>query len=423
MNDIYDVVIIGGGTAGTAAAYIAALSGLKTALVEKNIHLGGTITSGLVVPAMKTNDGDINNAFFKDLVQYASSYNAQFTYIDGNKGWFNTELLKIVLDEMLTLAGVDILFSTDFDSAQKLDNSNFNINIKHKTLSLYIESKYIIDATGDGIVSQSLGCEFLNSEDSAQALTLRFVMSNVDVKKFAKWITNIDSNRNTTTCAITDAQVHLSTACTWDNNINWALKPLFAMAVQNGDLLDIDAAYFQVFTMPDMTDSIAFNCPRIVLSSSEDIRNPIVYTKALIQGRQQILRIAAFCKKYLKGFSKAYISNIADMLGIRESNRVEGQYIYTEEDIINKKEFDNIALSTDYPIDIHSNKKDSDKLEFIQGNYFLPVEALISKKYDNLLVIGRCLSASFKAQAALRTQTSCFSMGEAAAKYIKSKLL
>ena len=69
MKNIYDLVVIGGGTAGCAAAYIAGKLGLKTLLIEKNIHLGGTITSGLVVPVMKSGKHQINTKFRTDLIE------------------------------------------------------------------------------------------------------------------------------------------------------------------------------------------------------------------------------------------------------------------------------------------------------------------------------------------------------------------
>lgn len=415
----YDVVIVGGGTSGSAAAYMCGKLGLKTLVVEKAIHLGGTITSAFVTPAMKTNDLNINNEFFNDLISYAQKYNAQHAYSDGNKGWFNPELLKIVLDEMLTSVNCDILYNTEFISAKRASDSKFLIELKHIMLSIHIEANYIVDATGDCFVAKNLGCNFLDSELLSQTTSLRFIMSNVDLLKFEKWITDIDTNRNITTSDKSNGEIHLSTAYTWDTNQNWALRPVFSKAIANGDLTEEDSSYFQIFTIPNMPTAITFNCPRIILDNNESINNPEVYSKALIKGRQQIYRLSEFCKKYLPGFENAYISNIADMLGVRESNRVEGKYVYTEKDIQNKTQFDNVALSTDYPIDIHSQDKNQSKLAFTKGNYFLPIESLMTKEYDNLFVIGRCLSATFKAQAALRTQTSCFSMGEAIARHIR----
>lgn len=421
MNKTYDVIVVGGGTSGVSAAYTAAKMGLSVLVVEKNVHLGGTITSGLVIPAMKTNDEDINTEFYNDLVKYSARFGAQNTYSDGNPGWFNPELLKIVLDSMLTDVGVDILYSTCFDSISVLDNGYFKLLCTSEMLSICFVLKYVVDSSGNGKLFQSLGAKFLNCEKKSQAVTLRFTMANVDLKTFSDWILEVDSNRLVTSAQFTDSQIHLSTACTWDSSGNWALRPIFDKAVSNGDLKLEDTAYFQVFTIPGMPTSIAFNCPRIPVEDSCDVSDPYIRSKALIKGREQIFRLSKFCNKYFPGFENAYISNIADMLGIRESGRFEGKYVYTEKDIINKTKFDEPVLSSDYPIDIHSNQKDMSRLEYVKGNYYLPIEALMSKDYDNLFGIGRCVSASFAAQAALRIQPSCFSMGEAVAKYIKKK--
>ena len=106
----YDVVIIGGGTAGISCAWNCGKLGLKTLLIEQKSFLGGSMTSSLVVPAMKTSDNAINNTFFDEFYKNLKELNGAITYIDGNKGWFNPELAKICLDTMLLDAKVDILF-------------------------------------------------------------------------------------------------------------------------------------------------------------------------------------------------------------------------------------------------------------------------------------------------------------------------
>lgn len=415
----FDLVIFGGGTSGVAAAYISAKKGLNTLLVEQSDVLGGSITQGLVIPVMKLNSENINTEFYNDLLSFTKRYNASITYCDGNTGWFNPELLKIVLDDMLSTVNCTVLFSS---IPVKIDyNDNFNISIKHKLLSLYIESDYIVDATANGEIFKILNYKFQEKNKFQQATTLRFILSNVDLKCFSDWILSLDDDRNVTTVTKIGDDIHLSTACTWDNK-DWALKPLFNAAIENGDLEYEDSAYFQVFTVAGMPNFIAFNCPRIILNDGEDIIDPFVYSKALKQGRERIFRIYKFVKKYFKGFENACISHISDTLGVRESYRVKGKYTYTKEDIISAKKFENIAFACNYPIDIHSNKKDNDKLQHTNHTYYVPIEALISENNDHLYGVGRIVSADFEAQAAIRTQMSCFSMGEAAAKDIYSKL-
>ena len=167
----------------------------------------------------------------------------------------------------------------------------------------------------------------------------------------------------------------------------------------------------------------SLNCPRIIADRELDPIDPVDTSKALILGRKQVWRLYNFMKKYFPGFEKSYISNIADMLGIRESRRVQGNVIYTKEDILSGKTYENPVLSADYPIDIHSYKKETSVLDKVKQPYQLPIGALCASDYKNLFIAGRNLSADFEAQAALRIQTSCFSMGEAVAKHVASLFL
>ncbi|MCD7780196.1 MAG: FAD-dependent oxidoreductase [Candidatus Gastranaerophilales bacterium] len=416
----YDLVVFGGGTSGISAAYISAKHGLKTLLVERTDVLGGSITQGLVVPSMKVNAEGINTDFFNDLKLFADKYKARHTYTDGNEGWFNPELLKIVFDEMINSVKCQVILNSQPNKINY--KSHFECYLLHKLLSIYIETKYIIDATSEGEIFKLLNCNFQKKSDNRQAPSLRFMLSGIDINCFADWIEKIDTNRDVTTVERTKEQIYLSTACTWDRDKNWALTPIMDKAVRSGILEYEDTAYFQVFSVPSMPDSLNFNAPRIILKEDEDIQDPFVYSRAVMQGRQRVYRLYNFCKNYLPGFENSYISHISDVLGIRESNRVKCKYTVTKEDIINPKEFDNIALACDYPIDIHSNNKNEDVLNFTKKTYYVPIEALISEKYDNLYAAGRIISSDFEAQAALRTQLTCFSMGEAASKDIIKKL-
>ena len=411
--DKFDIVIAGGGTAGCACAYIAAKLGLKVLLVEKNSFLGGTITSSLVIPAMKTSNNAINTVFYNTLYNELFKIGGAITYQDGNIGWFNPELTKIILDKMLTDVGVEIYFESNI---KEIDNklSSYIVTIENNNKPFFsemlltrIDTKYIVDATGDAKICEKLNCEFL--EKKSQPMNLRFIMSGVNIQEFSKWIMEFDKDRNVTTSCEINGNIYLSTAYTWDSNVNWALKPLFKQAIADGVITEADSNYFQIFSVAGAQDSIAFNCPRLINST----KNPY------IEGRAAILRLSNFCKKYLKGFENAYISTIANSLGVRVSNRVKGKYVYTAEDLRSGKKFKNPVVISNYPIDVHSNKKDDSTLEKVYQEYQLPIESLIAK--DNLFVIGRCISADFEAQAALRIIPSCFSMGEGLAKYIAGK--
>lgn len=426
--DNYDLIVVGGGTAGCAAAYTAGKLGLKTLLIEKNIHLGGTITSALVVPAMKSGEHQINTDFYNELTTELHSIGGQATYL-GNKGWFNPELTKIALDTLMAKANVEVFFDCHIRDVILEDNKIKGVIISKEMLSVYngkieqqnkdllvsIGAKYIIDATGNCEIGKLCGCEFLEEMKKDQPVSLRFMMGGVDVPHFAKWLKDYDKDKNVTTVEDIDGFIHLSTAYTWDKGKKWALAPLFADAVNKGILKDHDRNYFQIFTVAGMPSTIAFNCPRIIdYTKTLDVVN---MSKALQLARKNIFRLANFCKIYLPGFENSYISNIADMLGVRVSRRIKGKYVYTIDNVKSGKKFEHPVVVSNYPVDVHSKDKDSSTLEIVK-DYTLPLESLMSADIDNLFVVGRCISADFMAQGALRVQASCFSMGEGVAKYL-----
>lgn len=411
-----DLLVVGGGTAGVACAYTAAKCGLNVILLEKNSFLGGSITSSLVVPAMKTSKNAINMEFFNSLYNELKIVNGAITYGDNNKGWFNPELTKIILDKMLKDAGVDIILNCTIDKIANMLSSYIvtiqddNTFCLKKRLSSHIDARYIVDATGDAKICEKLNYKFLDMKNNlSQPVSLRFIMSGINSKVFSKWILELDKDRNTSTSYNIGGNIYSSTAYTWDTDKEWALKPLFADAIKKGILKESDSNYFQIFSVAGAPDSFAFNCPRL-LEIDKDL------SELYIEGRQAILRISNFCIKYLRGFENAYISSISNSLGIRSNKRVKGKYVYTSNDLKSGKKFSSPVVISNYPVDIHSNKKNQSKLQKVEQEYQLPIESLIVD--DRLFVAGRCISADFEAIAALRIIPSCFSMGEGLAKYI-----
>ena len=424
----YDVVIAGGGTAGCSCAYNCGKLGMKTLLIEKESYLGGTITGGLVIPVMKSGENQINTDFYNLLIKEMANVGAQITYLE-NPGWFDPIILKNVLYNILKNAGVDIKFNSYIKHAETKNknilsvyiDSRYNDNSKYinKTLSAYIDSYYYVDATGNLDFSQKINCNFLKNKNEIPPISFRFIMSGVNNKKFADWISKYDTDREVTTVETIDGQPYFSTAYTWDSAKKWALSPLFDDAVSKNVLKDSDRNYFQVFSVAGRPQSVAFNCPRLL--KTYDLEDKTDISKAKTDGACALARIAKFCNLYLPGFESAYVSHIADMLGIRSYRRIKGKYIYTIDDLRSGKKFDNPVLISNYPVDVHSKEKNTSTLE-MTGEYQLPIESLMSADYNNLFVAGRGLSADEMAQGALRVQSSCFSMGEAIAKYIRKKL-
>lgn len=429
MIEKWDLIVAGGGTSGVSAALSAARNGCKVLIVEKNSFLGGTATGSLVTPMMKNiADAEINltTGIITEVIDRMNKTGNCATHKDGNPGWFNPEILKCVLDDFCEENNVEILFDTTVIETSVVNNEIKSIKCSNKGGVTELNAKYFIDATGDADLAMIAGVPF--ESDEHQTMSLRFILANVDLNAFAKWITEIDPNRNITSVDYTDSEIMLlTTAYTWDESPSedkWKLKPYFNKAVEKGVLEKEDTAYFQIFTIPGQKNAVALNCPRISSKKQLDPLNPNHISYAYKQGRKQIRRIAEFCKTYLTGFEDSYISQIAPQLGVRDSRRIIGKYQLTEEDIFNAKKFDNPVARSNYPVDIHAKEKGKNELKFLpEGQYYeIPLESLMPVNIENLLVIGRCISTTFRAQASIRIQPNCWSMGEYAGKYIADKI-
>jgi hypothetical protein len=231
-------------------------------------------------------------------------------------------------------------------------------------------------------------------------------MGNVDYAKFVEFLAKQDPPTQTGPMLI-----HAAMVWGWGD---WSLKPYFEKAVADGVLEYSDGNYFQIFSIPGRPGEISFNCPRI----SERVKGHDVFdlTNGQIVGRQKIKRLVKFMRQYVPGFENAYIVQTAPMVGVRETRRIVGEYILQGEDWQNAVKFEDGICRNRYPIDIHSPTDAGCEFTPIpQGEYHeIPYRSLVPLKVDNLLVAGRCISATFVAQSAVRVQDNCRMMGQAA---------
>ncbi len=428
-----DVLVAGGGSAGVAAAVSAAKAGAKTILIEKSTFLGGVATGGLVTPMMKNaldaGKGGVTppltKGLFLEVCNRLVKAGGGATFKDGNPGWFNPEVYKWVLDEMCLEAGVKLMFDNQIVAVKTLRATSLEkVVIINKSGCFSISAKEFIDCTGDGDLISLAGVSYESGQDNArQAMSLRFMMSGVDLNIFAKWLKENDKSGDSPVYFLDNGDILLSSAYTFEKE--WTLKPFFDKAFKNGDLKKEDAAYFQVFSVPGSPGLLAFNCPRITPENkSLDPLNNDDTSWVLTTGRQMIKRISNFCKKYLPGFSKSYVCQIAPLIGIRESRRLIGQYVLSTEDILSGKKFEDSIANSNWPIDIHPSKMRRGEVTSPlrhppKGDYYqIPLRSLLPKENEikNLIVAGRCLSATFEAQGSARIQANCWAMGEAAGK-------
>ena len=432
-----DLIVIGGGSAGVAAAISAARQNCKTLLIEKMGFLGGTATASLVTPMMMNmldNKYNLTEGLYLETLSRLRETGHSAVHENGNPGWFDPVMLKCILDDMCEESKVDVLFDTIVTKVKVKDNLIKSVNCFNKSGNTSFSAKYFIDATADADIAAFAGVSFESGQEVCaskktcvtvhQAMSLRFIMANVNLEKFGNWLMEIDPDSGVSSVYYTDDKKILLTTAYANTDGIWKLKPYFDQAIKDGILNPEDAQYFQVFSIPGQKNALAMNCPRIYSDKSLDPLDMWDISYAQKMGRKQIRRIAEFCKKYLAGFDKAYISEIAPQIGVRDSRRINGIYKLTEDDIFNAKKFPNSVAKSNYPVDIHSHEKGKSELKFLPENeyYEIPAKSLMPKNIDNLLVVGRSISATFKAEASLRIQPNCWAMGEAAGKIIAERL-
>ncbi|MBF2053537.1 MAG: FAD-dependent oxidoreductase [Candidatus Sericytochromatia bacterium] len=410
-----DVLVVGGGSAGAAAAIAAARSGARTLLVEQQGFLGGTSTGALVAPMMANHlqKQPLNQGIYLEVLEQLLATGDADIYKDGNAGWFNPEMLKITLESLAVEAGVDIWFHTWLADALVRDGVLRGAIVETKAGRGVIEASCCIDASGDADLAFRAGVPMVvgRADDGQnQPMALRFNLGHVDLQRAMQYFAELGEFEWTDSSRNPDIPLW-TTACTWDKS--WPLSPVFAQAVANGDLSEDDAAYFQIFTLPGRPGEVAFNCPR--LDGITDALDPHERNKVQLQGKQRILKLWRFCRRYLPGFEHSYIAQIAPMIGVRESRRIVGEYVLTSDDFFAARKFEDAIARNNYPIDIHARDKKGGLHFMAQGDYHeIPFRCLVPLQVENLLVAGRCLSADFAAQGAVRIIPNCYAMGQAA---------
>jgi hypothetical protein len=407
----YEVIVVGGGTSGVTAAIACARQGIDTLIVEQFGYLGGSQTAALVMPMMPitaqgtSSVGGINDEIRERLMATGDAGMEP----GGNDGWFNREMLKYVLDDLCLEAGVEILYHTTLADVVMEGDQVCGIVVQCKSGRQAILARRVIDATADADVSVLAGAPYEagRPEDGLnQAMSLRFNMGGIDYDRFVAFLNEKSPDRKY-------FWPFVETAHTPDKER--PLSYLFRQAEAAGELQEGDAVYFQMFSIPGRPGEASFNCPRIFDRVKGYSTDDLTY--AQIVGRQKIRRLANFCKKYFPGFENAFISQTAPMVGVRETRRIVGEYVFSGEDVTRAAQFPDAIAKGNYPKDVHQ-PKGKKSVEFDEEGrrpyYEIPYRCLIPKGVDNLLVVGRCISTTFEGQSAMRVQGIVRTIGEAA---------
>ncbi len=430
----WDVIVAGGGTAGAITGIAAARAGARVLIVEALGSLGGTGTNAQVTPLMRNVSAgeNLNRGLTDELKRRLIERGDGAVDRNGNDNWFNPEGMKYVLERMAVEAGAELLYHTHVVSVAEeppspaLPSGSFALSLKgggRKTLRGLVvhnkgglqelPAKVFIDATGDADLAASAGVPIQSGDEGGlhQAMSLRFTLAGVDLARLCAFLREHGQGQ--------ESPQFMHFWMVWDKNSS--LEPLFKRAVVDGVLLERDGDYFQGFSVPGRPGEISFNCPRLA-ADINDGADPWQLSRAQVDGKEAIERLIQFCRVYLEGCERSYLGSYAPMVGIRETRRIVGEYVLTLEDILECRTFPDAICRNHYPVDIHSPKgkklyheREGKAPYFAKDAYHeIPYRALIPLGVRNLLVPGRCASATFEAQSAIRVQQNCHSMGEAA---------
>ncbi|MFC1559613.1 FAD-dependent oxidoreductase [Candidatus Margulisiibacteriota bacterium] len=377
-----DVLVVGGGPSGAAAALSSARLGVKTLLVERYGFLGGMATAGLVNPFMvpKQDGKDLIGGIFGEIIDDLRSENA---CVPGELFGqphivFDTESLRSILLRKVRNDKVDLLLHSFADGTILSGSGLRGISTVGKSGQIRIFSKVVIDATGDADIAYYSKVRCLKGRESdhlTQPATLNFNLAGIDVSKMP--------NRG-------------------------QIDQLFLQAKKNKEInVPREKILWFETTRPD---ELHFNVTRIPKVDGTDVFD---MTKAEIEGRRQAEEVYGFMRRSIPGFENSYIVSTAAQVGFRETRRIAGEYLLTQKDILAGRQFDDAIALNNYPIDIHNPKGEGTIFKKLEKPYGIPFRCLIPKKIDSLIVAGRSISVTHEALSSVRIMPVCMAMGQA----------
>ena len=409
-----DVLVVGGGPAGLGAALGAADAGADVILVERHAFLGGNATAALVMPLMSfhTQRGPAPAGSARELMPH--DHGPGDPVVHGVLGRllerleaaggalppspetgfvvpFDPEIFKLVTLDLLDEAGVRVLLhalATGVVGASRPDGVVFDT----KSGPVVVMARAVVDATGDGDVAALAGAPYeigRAGDDLVQPMTLMFRMVEFERAGFAAY-----------------RQAHPD---------QWrgvhGLWELVREASEAGELA-LAREDILFFGTPHERE-VSVNCTRVtgVLGTSVwDL------TLAEWQARRQMRQIAAFLRKYVPGFERAYVAQSGIAIGVRETRRITGEYQLTADDILGAHKCDDVIARGTYPIDIHNPEgKGTVLMRLPPGeSYDIPLRALVPQRVDRLTVAGRCISGTHEAHSSYRVMPVAMATGQAA---------
>jgi hypothetical protein len=379
-----DVLVVGGGTAGTIAAIQAGRAGVKTAVVEMQGQLGGTMTTGGVsAPAyFWSPERQIVAGIGWELVLRVKAldgtslpdFNAPNPRRPSYHVSVNPRLYALLAEEACLEAGVRVHYHEIVTGVRDLGNA-WQVETVGKGLQRTITAREVIDCTGDADLVGMLGLPRLRG-DVRQPGTLIFRFGGYDANEF-----DMEIVQEHYEAAMADGRLHA------------------------GDFWRGEDQPFIEFLR-----SGGVNAQHIF---GGDSSTSATQTEANLLGRQAVLRLLRFVRS-LPGCENAQLDSLCTLATARETYRIVGEKRITYEDYIAGRVFRDAVCYSLYFVDVHTER--GVEQEFVPRPRVptVPLGALVPRGSQRLLVAGRCVSSDRLANSALRVEASCMAMGQAA---------
>ncbi|MEK3724419.1 FAD-dependent oxidoreductase [Paenibacillus sp. FSL H8-0034] len=411
-----DVLVIGGGPAGIGAAVAAARNGAKVLLVERYGFVGGNLTVAMVNPMFTFHDvngkqvirgiaGELVDRLVAKTV--SPGHVTDLTFDNASMSPFDPEGMKLVLFELLQEAGVELLLHSTFANAYSDGNGKVTtVIVENKSGRQAICPKLVIDCSADADVVARVGAPFVKGRESdgaMQPVTLFYRVAGVNMSNLKAWM---KANRHLLKDSPTDEEIDAQSALAF-----LGMKEIIKEAMERGEYPKDAAPRILMYELPQ-DGQFAINCTRL---QGIDGTNVFDLTRAEVETRYQAWAVTEFMKRTIGGFEHAYILDTGVQVGIRETRHIVGDYAMTEQDVLNSRSFtDGIACGT-FAIDIHPPEGEQ---QVFTGSgkavYEVPYRCLLPQGFDNLLVAGRCISASHTAFGSVRVMATAMGIGQGA---------
>ena len=415
-----DVVVAGSGPAGIGSALAAARNGARVLIIEREYALGGMMTTGLMSKiAISERIQGIPREVIARLAETGMALPKGAPEIP-----IDPEETKYLLDDMLLAENVTLMLGSSVVGAHVENGDVKAVIVENKSGRQAVASKVFIDATGDGDLSVFAGAayEYGRKEDGlCSSPTLMFRIGNVDVNAMLDYVLEhpedlagysfdepvdpapfIEAIRGTpqSYCKFGRFNALINRVAETHTFTEWEWQVLRA---RNG---------FVILNMPQ-PDQVLVNSTRILHHNATDAKS---LSDSMVEGRRQIRFISDFLKRYLPGFEQSYTMDTAALMGVRESRRIVGEYMLGEEDVLGQARFDDVILRNTGGIEVHSPTGNELKIVHLKRGewYDISYRTILVKGLNNLMVAGRCFSASHLAQSAARSIGFCMALGQAA---------